>query len=110
MILFKSIVVVILTVFAAGFAVLNIEPVLVNISPVHDPVALPLYSIALASLMFGFIAGGAMVWMNMNHVRRDRRQQKKHIKTLEKEVNELKEDKFMPEAKTAEILPVLPSQ
>ena len=76
----------IFAIFLAGFAVLNIHSVSLVWSPVHEPLDLPLYMIALPLMALGFICGGFIVWLNNAPARRTKRKQSKQIKALEKEV------------------------
>jgi len=106
----RAIIALILTLVLAGFAALNTDLVEVVISPVNDPIAIPLYAIALGAVAFGFVCGAFMVWINTAPMRKDRRKKKKEIKILEKEVGKLKDDKFAPRQPATEIFPALPSQ
>jgi len=107
---FRTILAVILTVLVAAFAAFNTQPVEVLYSPIHDPMMVPLYIIALGGVAIGFVAGAFMVWLNSSTLRKDRRKKKKEIKHLEKEVTKLKEDKFSPKPPAQEMFPALPSQ
>tara|TARA_R110001592_G_scaffold29350_9_gene106608 strand:- start:26728 stop:27060 length:333 start_codon:yes stop_codon:yes gene_type:complete len=106
----RGIIVLILTLVVAGFAAINTDPVSVMVSPINDPVMVPLYQVALASVALGFIAGALIVWINCGPVRQSKRQQKKEIKNLEKEVNRLQSDKFSPRPPAPDVFPALPSQ
>ncbi len=81
----------VLTICIAMLAVLNRDMASFTWSPIHDSVTLPVYAIILASMAVGFIFGGVVVWLNHGKTRKERRKQKKNIKTLEKEVIRLKE-------------------
>lgn len=72
---------------AVLFALANPVVVSVTWSPFHSPINLPLYFIALAFLGGGFLLGAFVAWISMGKVRRERRQQKKTIKQLEKDIN-----------------------
>ena len=99
-----------MTVLVAAFAAFNTKSVEVLYSPIHDPMMVPLYIIALGGVAIGFVAGAFMVWLNSSTLRKDRRKKKKEIKHLEKEVTKLKEDKFSPKPPAQEMFPALPSQ
>ena len=71
----------------AGFCILNAQSIEVSWSPIHDNITLPLYAIILGATLIGFILGAGTMWMNSGHVRKEKRQQKKQIKTLEKELS-----------------------
>ncbi len=100
------------TIVIAVIAVLNRDDVPVYLNPLdtsfsHD---FPLYAVILGSVLFGFVVGGFMVWINMSSLRRQKRQQKKDLKKLEQEVVKLKDDKFKPREAEVSSLPVLTSQ
>jgi len=84
--LIKSLFTFILTLLIAGFCILNAQSVEIEWSPVHDAITLPLYAIILGSLILGFFIGTTALWMNSGTLRKTKRQQKKQIKTLEKEL------------------------
>jgi len=88
--LIKSIFTFILTLIIAGFCILNAQSIDVSWSPVHDDITLPLYAIIISSLTVGFFLGAGALWINSAHLRKEKRQQKKQIKTLEKEVSQNK--------------------
>lgn len=100
-----------ITVCIAVFAVLNRDAISVIWNPFSDDSALmmPVYVLILASMAFGFVFGGLLVWMNAGGARKDKRKQKRDMKILEKEVGRLKEDKFQSSGMPAtEIFPALP--
>ncbi|HPD82285.1 MAG TPA: LapA family protein [Alphaproteobacteria bacterium] len=72
---------------AVLFALANPAIVSVTWSPFHSAIDLPLYFVALAFLGAGFLLGAFVAWIGMGKVRKDRRQQKKTIKQLEKDIN-----------------------
>ena len=104
MAILRFIIGLIITIFIAAFAVLNREEVLLTWSPIHDPITLPIYAVALASMAIGFIIGGTIVWLNAGKVRKEKRKQKKNIKILEKELSRLKDGKFTATVPTTEII------
>jgi uncharacterized integral membrane protein len=77
-----------LAVLAVFFAVTNREITNVHWSPLHAPLELPLYLIALGLMATGFIAGGFIVWVNTIPVRLSLRQHKKRLRELEKRLEE----------------------
>lgn len=100
-----------LAVFLAGFAVLNRHDVSVVISPAHEALDLPLYLIALGLMAIGFVIGGVFVWMNGASGRRVRRQQRKTIKGLEKELQNIdKDDVSATSSPPSEFFPALPKR
>ena len=82
----------VVTVAAAGFAVINRHNTEIYWNPVgEDVLDVPVWLVALGFMALGFLLGGFVVWMNSGKVRSERRKQKKEIKKLEKEVGTLKD-------------------
>ena len=71
---------------AVLFALAHPQPVDFYWSPVNPPLTLPLYALALGLTAIGFVLGALAAWLGMSRVRRERRAQKKIIKTLEKDL------------------------
>ena len=86
----------IIIVLFAGFAAFNRQDVTLYYSPVHDPLNWPLYVLVLGFAAMGFIIGAMVVWMSDGKLRREKRLQKKQIKTLE---TELKKTQIIMDAK-----------
>ncbi len=84
----------VIAVFIALLAVLNRGDMEFTWSPIHNSITLPLYAVILSAMAFGFIIGGASVWLNYGKHRSEKRRQKKKIKSLEKEIAGFKEDEF----------------
>lgn len=82
----KSILAFLLTILIAAFCILNAQTIDIAWSPIHETLTLPLYAIILGALLFGFLIGTATLWINSGSLRKTKRQQKKQIKTLEKEL------------------------
>lgn len=72
-----------------SFAVLNREPVALIWAPLMPPFSLPLYAAILGAALFGFFWGALAVFLSHSRIRRERRAQRKEIRRLEKEVQEL---------------------
>ncbi len=89
-----------IAILLVGFSVLNRAPVQIHISPVQAPLELPIYSIALGAMLFGFLLGGLLVWINNSTLRKTKRQQKRQIKALEQELEAVNEN--IPPITTAE--------
>ncbi len=87
------------TILIIGFAIMNRQVVPVFYSPLNESLPLPLYLVTLGMLGLGFVLGGALVWFNMESLRQTRRFQKKTIKSLEKELQALKNPPPPPSAK-----------
>lgn len=69
------------------FAVSNREVVAVGLWPLPDAAALPLYLIVLACLLVGFLVGQLSGWIGGRHWRREARQARGRIATLERELD-----------------------
>ncbi|MFP4098843.1 MAG: LapA family protein [Alphaproteobacteria bacterium] len=84
---------VLVTVPIAVFCGLNTEKVEIFYNPLHGAGSLhvPLYSIALGFALFGALYGSFSTWLNGRELRKERRQLKKHVKSLEKELKGFKE-------------------
>ena len=93
----------------AGFCILNAQDIEIEWSPVHDPVTLPLYAIALGALGSGFILGAATLWFNSHNTRKTKRQQTKHIKNLEKELAKATPQTFNQKP-PSDFFPALPAK
>lgn len=79
----------ILAIALVAFAVANRQTATLVYSPVHDTLDVPLYLIALLFMALGFILGSVTVWINSGKTRRIKRQQRKTIKELEKELEKI---------------------
>lgn len=99
----------ILSVVVAALAVMNRNMVDVVISPVHPAFSIPLYMVFLPALAAGFLIGGVVMWLNTAGLRREKRQQKKAIRLLTKEVEGLKEDRFTSSPPAQEIFSSVPT-
>lgn len=98
-----------LAVILTVFAIFNRQRVEVVFSPVHDSFEVPLYLIALCMLGIGFFVGALAVWLNDGSSRRLKRRQRKTIKTLERELENLKKAEE-PETPPSDFFPNLPSR
>lgn len=78
----------IITVAAVLFALANRTIVSVIWSPFHSAMEVPVFLPALASLVLGFMLGGAMVWLNGAERRREQRHQRKQIRKLEQMIED----------------------
>lgn len=65
------------------------HPTLVSITwnPFKPPIELPLYFVSLCFLGIGFVLGAFITWLGMARIRYERRQQRKKIKKLEKDIH-----------------------
>lgn len=90
-------------VFASG----NLHSVEVFYTPFTPAIELPLYLIALGLMGFGFLVGGFLVWVNEGKARKERRRQRKEIRTLQKELGVVNENK-QSQAPPSDFFPALP--
>lgn len=75
-----------LTLFAALFAVANLDVVTVGIFLVEGEMSLPLYQVALGMLGLGFFSGALFVWLLYQKLRFDHWRLSRRAKRLEKEI------------------------
>lgn len=78
-----------LVIGAILFAVANGETVSFYWSPLNDPLEWPLYAIALAALVLGFVLGSLMTWAAGHPLRKDRAAMNKTVKQLQTEIDKL---------------------
>lgn len=84
-----------LPVLIAGFifAVSNPNSIDIVINPLVEApdgtVSIPVYIIAFVALGIGFLLGIIVLWLSMGKLRLERRQYKKEVKKLEKELSEM---------------------
>lgn len=81
------------TVAVIAFALVNGQSVEIIWSPFHLPATVPLFLPVLIAAAAGFLCGGFAVWLNGAAARREQRRQKKTIRTLEKQVEDMAESK-----------------
>ena len=83
----RNIFAAIITIAIIAFVLMNRQITDVTWSPLHDPYQIPLYGVILGSLLTGFLIGAFAVWFNDGKLRRTKREQKRQIKSLQKEVD-----------------------
>lgn len=71
---------------AIAFALYNQADVAVTVNPFKDAVTLPVYVPVLSAVAFGFVFGSVMTWAAMGRLRKERSDQRKKIKALEKQI------------------------
>lgn len=81
-----------LTLLFVFFAAFNRQPVELYYSPLHDPLELPLFAVALGFSALAFLIGGIVVWLSDGRVRRERRGLRKTVKSLEKKLEKTEQD------------------
>ena len=101
-----------LAVVLTAFAVSNRHMIEVNAGPLWLAQDFPLYLVALGFMAVGFVFGGFFVWLNGASVRKVKRKQRKVIRGLEREVEDLKTGGGGRAlgAPMAEFFPALPSK
>ncbi len=80
------IVVLVVAVALAVFAVSNRENVALGLWPLPSLVELPLYLVILAALVLGFVAGELVAWIASRHWRREVRISRRRVAALEREL------------------------
>jgi uncharacterized integral membrane protein len=68
------------------FAISNRDPVSLALWPLPFVVGLPLYLLAFAALLTGFVVGAIAVWIGGRHRRRRLRDCRRRITALEREL------------------------
>jgi len=75
-----------LIVGAVAFAIVNVAPVNLTLSPFHPPFSVPLYMPVLAAIGFGFLFGCLMTWAAFGRLRSKSREQRRKIRALESQL------------------------
>jgi len=86
-------------IFIVAFVVLNRQETSLYISPLADPLVLPLWVMGLVLFAVGFIVGALLLWLNSWPIRKELRQVKKDLKNTQEKYEELallKEDTSQP--------------
>lgn len=78
-------------ILIVAFVVLNRQETTLYISPLSEPLTLPLWLMGLVIFTFGFIVGAVLLWLNSWPIRKDLRQTKKKLAQAEKDSAELSE-------------------
>lgn len=81
---------------AVGFAFYNPETVTVTVNPFRPPMTLPVYVPVLTAIGLGFVFGAVMTWAAGGRLRKERRDQKKKIKALEKQLEASNQNMVKP--------------
>lgn len=96
-----------LIVGAVLFALAHPDLVSITWNPFAPPVELPLYFVTLMFLGAGFLLGAFVAWLGMGKVRKERRQQRKTIKKLQKDIDDANEKIMEALSQKKTDLPVL---
>jgi lipopolysaccharide assembly protein A len=78
--------VLLIAVLLASFAVTNREPVVLGLWPAPWLLQAPVYLAVFGALLLGFIAGALTVWAGSLRLRRELRRQRHRIAALEREL------------------------
>mgnify|MGYP000739824526 CR=1 FL=1 len=73
------------------FALANPSPTIINWSPFHEAITLPLYFIVVFFLCLGFLIGALISWVGMLPSWKEKRNLKKENAKLEKDLNKANE-------------------
>ena len=76
-------------IFIVGFVVLNQQDASLYISPLMDPMTLPLWIMGLVLFGTGFIVGALLLWLNSWPTRKELKSTKKKLSEAEKDLEEL---------------------
>lgn len=90
---FAWIVTIPVTILIVVFAVMNREPVALNLWPwPWDLPSIPLYLFTLGVLLFGFFLGAFAMWVSAGKTRRKARALRQELDNKAFEINQLKRD------------------
>ena len=73
------------------FSISNRDTVIIDLWPLPVTLPTPIYAIALAAGIIGFVSGGIVAWFSAGRVRRRARTASRKANTLEKDLSTLKE-------------------
>ncbi len=77
---------------AVAFAIYNPQTSIFTLNPFQPPVEIAVYVPVLGGVGFGFLFGAVMTWAAMGRLRHERREQRKKIKALEKQIEAANEN------------------
>lgn len=98
-----------LAVLVTAFAVFNRHDIPFAYSPVHDPIDVPLFAVGLGFMALGFLIGAFIVWLNQIPLFYLRHKQKKKIRSLEKELENV-QDHVKSGMPPSDLFPALPKK
>lgn len=87
--IFKYILKIPTLILVVAFVVLNRQEATLYISPISDPLVLPLWIMGLVLFGLGFIVGAMLLWLNSFPVGKELRAVKKQLKEVIQEKEEL---------------------
>ncbi|MEC9235921.1 MAG: LapA family protein [Pseudomonadota bacterium] len=77
-------------ILVVGFSALHTDDVTINLQPIANNIELPLFVPVIGFLFLGFIWGVVISWLNAAPLRHKNRGLNKEIKTLNKQIDDLK--------------------
>lgn len=92
-------------VASVAFAIYNAGDTPIILNPFRDAVPMPVYVPVLGAIAIGFLFGAIMTWAAMGRLRHERREQKKKIKALEKQLDAANQNQIV--AHTPVITPTI---
>ena len=87
MVILRWLITIPIIVVCVFWAVSNRQDIEIIFSPLHDPVTMPVYFLILGALALGFFVGATSCWFSMSGLRKQKREQKKEIKQLKKDLD-----------------------
>jgi len=75
-----------LTIIFVAFAIANRHDVTVSLDPTPLAIEVPLYGLVFAGIFVGLLAGGLITWARAGKVRRQLREERRHVRRLETDV------------------------
>ncbi|MDF2094663.1 LapA family protein [Aquibaculum arenosum] len=85
-----------LLVIAVVFAVVNRQPVAVQLWPFEITLQAPLFLVVLLAIFVGFVLGGIASWLAAGRKRRAQRDERERLRRLEHEVETLRRSRGQP--------------
>ena len=76
-------------IFIVAFVVLNRQETTLYISPLSNPLTLPLWLLGVTLFTIGFAVGALLLWLNSWPVQKDLRQARKDLKATQDKYEEL---------------------
>lgn len=81
---------------AVAFAIYNPQLSEFTLNPFRPATPLPVYVPVLGAIAFGFLFGTLMTWAAMGRLRKERAEQRKRIKVLEKQLDAANQNHVAP--------------
>lgn len=78
------------TIAAIVFALANQQKVVLDWSPLNDPITLPAYALGLGGAFIGLVAGALLMWLQSLRLHMKLHHERQQVKTLEKELEAMR--------------------